>query len=94
MTISITTDTVLTRNPAILFNDFDDGIMMMDIESGLYFDVDPVGGRIWALLEQPSSLSEICKSLVNEFEVDEPSCIADTAEFLNDLVEKGLLKAA
>jgi hypothetical protein len=93
MATSITADTVLERNPAILFNDFDDGIMMMDIESGLYFDVDPIGSRIWNLLEAPTSLAQICNSLVNEFEVDEPNCIADTAEFLSDLVDKGLLKA-
>lgn len=94
MTATIDPQTVVSRNPAILFNDFDDGIMMMDIDSGHYFDIDSIGARIWTLLEQPSSLEAICATLAEEYEVDAATCQAQTSEFLSDLVAKGLIKAA
>lgn len=53
MAAAITGSTTIGRNPSILFNDFDDGLMMMDIDSGNYFDIDSVGGRIWTLIETP-----------------------------------------
>lgn len=86
--------TRLARNPAILFNDFDDGIMMMDIDSGLYFDVDAIGGRIWSLLEEPATLDAICASLAEDYEVDPATCAHETMEFLGELLEKGLIQRA
>ena len=91
MTAAISGNTVVTRNPSILFNDFDDGLMMMDIDSGNYFDIDSVGGRIWALIETPASLDAICESLVVEYEVEEQVCRTETIGFIGELAEKGLV---
>jgi Coenzyme PQQ synthesis protein D (PqqD) len=91
---SLEPQTVLARNPAILFNDFDDGIMMMDIDSGLYFDVDAIGGRIWSLLDEPASLGTICAALAEDYDVDPDTCAQETSEFLGELLEKGLIQRA
>jgi hypothetical protein len=92
LTAAIDPQTVLARNPSILFNDFDDGIMMMDIDSGHYFDVDSIGARIWSLLESPASLAALSESLAAEYEVDTATCLDQTGEFLGDLLEKGLIR--
>jgi hypothetical protein len=94
MTAAITGNSLITRNPSILFNDFDDGLMMMDIDSGNYFDVDSVGGRIWALLESPATLDGICESLVAEYEVDADTCRTETIGFIEELAGKGLVTVA
>jgi hypothetical protein len=91
MTAAITGNSLITRNPSILFNDFDDGLMMMDIDSGNYFDVDSVGGRIWALLETPATLDGICESLVAEYAVDDETCRTETIGFIEELAGKGLV---
>ncbi|WP_077148271.1 PqqD family peptide modification chaperone [Sphingopyxis sp. KK2] len=91
MTAAITGNSLITRNPSILFNDFDDGLMMMDIDSGNYFDVDSVGGRIWALLESPATLDTICESLVAEYAVDADVCRSETIGFIEELAGKGLV---
>jgi hypothetical protein len=91
MSAAISGSTVVTRNPSILFNDFDDGLMMMDIDSGHYFDIDSVGGRIWALIEAPVTLDTICDSLVAEYEVEDSVCRAETIGFIGELAEKGLV---
>ncbi|AQA00234.1 hypothetical protein BWQ93_18550 [Sphingopyxis sp. QXT-31] len=91
MTAAISGSTVVARNPSILFNDFDDGLMMMDIDSGNYFDIDSVGGRIWALIDAPATLDVICESLVAEYDVDADVCRTETIGFIEELAEKGLV---
>jgi hypothetical protein len=91
MTAAITGNTTIERNPSILFNDFDDGLMMMDIDSGNYFDIDSVGGRIWALLESPTTIDRICESLVAEYDVEADLCRAETVGFIEELAGKGLV---
>lgn len=90
--MTIDPQTTISRNPAILFNDFDDGIMMMDIDSGLYFDVDSIGARIWSLLDQPATLADLCAALADEYDVDPVTCLDQTSEFVSELAEKGLVR--
>lgn len=91
MTAAITGNTLITRNPSVLFNDFEDGLMMMDIDSGHYFDIDSVGSRIWALIEAPATLDGICDALAAEYTVEADTCRSETAEFVAELAGKGLV---
>jgi hypothetical protein len=69
----------------VLFSDVEESIMMMDIEKGSYYSLDGPAARIWALLETPRTLPEICAVLVDEFEVEPDACASDTAEFVEEL---------
>lgn len=84
----------IQRADSVLSSQMEDGMVMMDIEKGAYYDLDPVGARIWALLEMPRTLDELCQVLTEEFDVDLAACRADTAEFLETLNDKGLIKFA
>jgi hypothetical protein len=92
VTDALAPDAVYQRNPSILFNDFDDGIMMMDIDSGQYFDIDTIGTSIWKLLEQPASLQTICAGLADQYDVDAETCMADTQAFFAELDANGLIQ--
>jgi hypothetical protein len=92
--MAIDPSTLFQRNPSILFNDFDAGIMMMDIDTGHYFDIDTVGSQIWNMLDQPTSLRAICEALGEEYDVDAQTCLVETREFLSELVANGLIQPA
>jgi Coenzyme PQQ synthesis protein D (PqqD) len=91
---AIDPEALFKRNPSILFNDFDDGIMMMDIDSGHYFDIDTVGSQIWGLLEEPASLAAVCAQLAQDYEVDDATCLAETGSFFAELAANGLIQPA
>ena len=80
MTIDLSS--VATRNEAIVFTDLDDTIVMMDVDEGQYYELDPIGARIWTLIEAPRPVAEICDALAGEFDVDPDTCRQDTLEFL------------
>ena len=80
MTIQLSS--VATRNEAIVFTDLDDTIVMMDVDEGQYYELDPIGAKIWSLIESPRPVVEICDALTGEFDVDPDTCRDDTLEFL------------
>lgn len=52
---------------------------------GEYFALDPIGSRVWEMLETPMTLQEIVGKLGTEFSVDESTCAADVGAFLEEL---------
>lgn len=68
--------------------------VLMDLESGSYFGLNPVGSRIWQLLdEKPQSLVDICGTVEAEFDAPRDTIEADVLALTGELVEKGLVGA-
>lgn len=83
---------VVTRNDAIVFTDLDDTIVMMDVDEGQYYELDPVAARIWNMIENDQTAENICVALAAEFEVDATTCEQDTLEFLQAVSEQGIIQ--
>lgn len=67
--------------------------VLLDLNSGVYYGLDPVGTRVWRLLQQPRSLAELRDLVVDEFDVAPERCEADLAAFLSSLNAHGLLRS-
>lgn len=67
-----------------------DEAVILDIESGFYFQLNPTAARIWALLESPISVAALCAKLCEAFEVDAATCRAEVVEFLELIRAKKL----
>jgi hypothetical protein len=84
----------LVRAPDLIATDMDGETVMMDVESGIYFGLSGVGGRIWELLEDPRSAEDLTRAIMAEFDVDPETCRTDVQSFLDSLLENGLVKRA
>jgi hypothetical protein len=82
----------LIRAPGLIATDMDGETVMMDMETGAYFGLSGVGGRVWDLLAEPHSPSELAEVLVSEFDVDPETCRADLQQFLESLIENDLVR--
>ena len=82
------------RNRQIIDGELDDNHVMMHLENGKYFGLNPVGKRIWALLDQPKSFEEIIGALLAEFEVEENICRKEVLEFLDKAVKFEIVQKA
>jgi hypothetical protein len=69
-----------------------DEIAILGLDDGVYYGLDPVGARIWELLQQPTPLSRVLATLVLEFEVDEGTAQSDLLVLVSDLLEKKLVE--
>ena len=90
--MSIDLSSVVSRNEAIVFTDLDDSVVMMDVDEGQYYELDPVASRIWALIGTGRSVAEICDVLAGEYEVEPDTCRRDTLEFLQAAWEQRLVR--
>ena len=80
------------RNDQIIDGELDKNQVMMHIEKGKYFGLNPVGKRIWELVEQPKSFEEITACLLLEFNVSEEQCQQEVRAFLEKGIKFDILK--
>lgn len=65
--------------------------VLLDIESGEYFALNPVGSRIWELSDGTRSTAEIVSVICDEFDVAEDVAMADTHQILGELEKEKLV---
>jgi hypothetical protein len=76
----------------VLSSKIDEEVVLMSIEAGYYFTLDPIGSRIWELLsEKSNTLEGLVQVLMEEYEVDESTCRADVQAFIEDMSVKKLI---
>ena len=80
-----------SRNNQIIDGELDDNQVMMHLEKGKYYGLNPIGKSIWALLETPKSFDEITTALLTEFDVSEEQCIEETKMFIDKATEFDIL---
>lgn len=82
------------QNKNTLSGKLEDERVMLDMDKGKYFALNPVATRIWELLDTPLSLEELCLRLQKEYEVAEEQCKADVSDHLAEMVKLGMIKEA
>jgi coenzyme PQQ biosynthesis protein PqqD len=66
-------------------------LVLLDSESGRYFNLDDVGARIWQLADGTRSLATIVSALAKEYDAPAETIEADAVELLAELREEGLI---
>ena len=70
----------------------DEEAILMHLDEGSFSSLKTTGLRIWALVDEGRSVGEICSILCGEFDVKRPVCEEQTAAFLENLRERGLVE--
>jgi hypothetical protein len=65
---------------------------ILNIKSGVYYGLDPVGARIWNLMQEPRKVSEIQNAITEEYDVEPEQCSRDLAGLLEKLLAEGLIE--
>lgn len=93
MALDFARDTTLVAVPDHAACELGGEAVLLDLNTGVYYGLDPVGTRVWRLLQQPRSLAELRDLVVDEFDVSPERCEADLAAFLESLNAHGLLRS-
>lgn len=65
---------------------------ILNIKNGVYYGLDPVGARIWNLVQEPRAVAEIQKAITNEYDVEPERCARDLVGLLEKLLAEGLIE--
>lgn len=71
--------------------EMDGELVMMNISQGAFFGMNVVGREIWNLLDQPRDEQELVALLLEKFDVDEATCRAEAAAFIEQLTKNNLI---
>jgi Skp family chaperone for outer membrane proteins len=70
-----------------------DDLVILDLDSSRYYALDPVGARIFELLQQPRALDAVLDAVVAEFEVETDTAQTDLLALVDTLVAERLVEA-
>ncbi|HYJ78248.1 MAG TPA: PqqD family protein [Longimicrobiaceae bacterium] len=65
--------------------------VILNLADQVYYGLDPVGARVWALLREPRSVAELRDTLVAEYEVDAATAERDLIALLTELTARRLV---
>ncbi len=65
---------------------------ILNLKDGVYYGLNPVGARIWNLIQKPIKVSEILEVILDEYDVERDVCKNDLFELLGQLLENELVK--
>jgi hypothetical protein len=64
---------------------------ILNLKNSVYYGMNPAGARVWDLLKQPKSVTELRDVLLEEYEVDQERCEKDLLTLLGTMREEGLI---
>lgn len=90
MTRHLSLDSSVEISDDAIFREMDGESVILNLESGTYFGLDPIGTRMWQLLEQDGSLRAVFDRIRQEFDVEPGVLEADLLRMVRQFAQKGL----
>lgn len=84
-------NTMLSIPDDVVFEVLEGEAVVLNLETGIYFTLNPVGTRIWQLIEEHGDLAKVRDAMISEYEVGEEALDRDIEALMRELVEKGLV---
>ena len=76
----------------VMTREMGDETVILDLASGTYFSLNPVGARFWELLREGKTFAQAREALQDEYDVEQNRLESDLQKLAIDLVEKSLLR--
>jgi hypothetical protein len=89
---ALTTATTVVADDDALSTTIDGETVILHPDVGKYYGLNEVGTFVWELLQEPRSVDELCREVVDAYEVDRDRCRPDVEDLLVKLVEKDLVR--
>ena len=90
--MEVNVGSMVTKSAEPIAVEVDGELVMLDIESGNYLGLSPVGTRIWELLDRPRSVGDVVGILGAEYDVPPEVCTRETLDFIGQLLDNGLVR--
>jgi hypothetical protein len=74
-----------------VFRELDGEAVILHLDSGTYFGLDPVGTRLWQLIAEHGHLQPVYEAAIEEFAVDPAVLERDLLDLVAALSDKGLV---
>jgi hypothetical protein len=80
-----------SRSKDQVFTDLNGEVVLLNVKTGKYFNLNPIGSVIWQMIAEPTSLSSIVSAITAEYDVDPQRCEQDVRNLLHKMQLVGLI---
>lgn len=84
---------ILVRNPATAWRVIGGEAVILSLDTKVLRGLNPVGSRVWELIDGQRSVDEIVEVIAGEFDVAAAAVAPDVHAFVEELLTKGLVTA-
>ena len=65
--------------------------VILNTKSGIYYGLNPVGARIWELIQEPTTIGAVLDSLLKEFDVTPERSQKELFALIEDMAARELI---
>ena len=76
----------------VIFNDLQGEVVLLNLKTGIYFGLDPVGTRAWQLIQDHGRLEPVKDAMLGEYEVYAEDLWKDLQDLVIRLADHGLVE--
>lgn len=85
-------DSIVSATPQQVSCPLGEEAAILNLKNTVYYGLDPVGARVWSLLQKARRVGELRDALVEEYEVEADRCERDLLELLEKMRSEGLIE--
>jgi len=89
--VPVSLDSTIAQSPLCLSADVEQEVVLMAVERGLYFALDPIGSDVWRRIAQPRNVKDLCGALLADYDAPLASIETDVLALLDTLAEAGVV---
>jgi hypothetical protein len=89
---TISLDSIISVAPDQVSCELDGEAAILNLASGAYHGLDPIGATVWNLIASPIAVREIVDALTAQYDVERARCEGDLLALLGKLDERGLIQ--
>ena len=90
--MAIAFDSTISISPDVMVRKVGEESVLLDLKTERYLGLDDVSARFWDLLTSGGSMQSAYDTLLAEFEVDPERLRTDLDDFVQELVQLGLVQ--
>jgi hypothetical protein len=91
MSPSLSDETIVVASPDQVSAEVAGDPVILGLRDGRYYGLSGAGSRLWQLVAEPRSITEIVDLLVAEYDVDRATCRDDVLRLVDDLARRRLV---
>lgn len=90
--MALTPETRVTPHPDVVWRLVDNEVVLLNVSTGLYFSLDAIGSRIWALVPmEGTTVSAVRETLLAEYDATADQIDRDLDALFGQLIAAGLV---
>ncbi len=66
--------------------------VILDLEEGVYYGLNPVGTQVWKRIQDPMPVGEVVAEITSDYGIERERCFQDVVALLHDLEEHNLVR--